>query len=516
MWSDVNVETGAVHVVPAFNEVLEESRRKRGNKGENNGSNGPTKGNKKTGPDRKTGVTEPNIRSPSKTRPTWRGQEGSLKLSRFRFFYPESLPSHHPNLRQTDPYAYCEARFLDLLELVFVHNVLVAFVSHHVGALHAVCRARTRVWLYTTFMPVGYPDSVGEEYLEFQIYDCIQGLCSYLRTVLCTKALLEGAGLGTVTSTSALAAALVWVSRDMCGMVANLLFASAYSQSFSSYVKEWRLFADIANDVGQTLDMLAPWTANGQTLWIPLHSIRFGVKYLVEATNFFLLSGLEWRAWDILVDYWIALLNSMQRDVFLPFYLYFLSPLGGVFPALLDNLPTGVADALRSLVDPELVYTAYNPVVVSVVIPHRRGQIPVDILSPLGHLTDDAKGEGFTQDVLSDWHNVSTGKTSLSRSGSFAKPGFRLTTPPTTFWEQPVLYLFGTPCSCVIRVFYCMVGNLRLFLTSLHDYIPLWVNTEVSFYLILLSVSAICKAVCGVSAGAAKLCTTYHFSLGRR
>eukprot|EP00392_Amoebophrya_sp_AT5.2_P005469 g5478.t1 len=29
----------------------------------------------------------------------------------------------------------------------------------------------------TTFLPVNYPDSVPEEYCEFQVYDSLQGLC---------------------------------------------------------------------------------------------------------------------------------------------------------------------------------------------------------------------------------------------------------------------------------------------------------------------------------------------------
>jgi hypothetical protein len=37
------------------------------------------------------------------------------------------------------------------------------------------------------------------------------------------------------------------------GMVGSLLFASAFSGAFESDVKEWRLFADIINDVGLTL-----------------------------------------------------------------------------------------------------------------------------------------------------------------------------------------------------------------------------------------------------------------------
>ena len=46
------------------------------------------------------------------------------------------------------------------------------------------------------FVPSGYPESVAPEYMRFQAWDTVQALCSYLRGVLSTRAILEGAGLG--------------------------------------------------------------------------------------------------------------------------------------------------------------------------------------------------------------------------------------------------------------------------------------------------------------------------------
>lgn len=48
------------------------------------------------------------------------------------------------------------------------------------------------------FLPIGYPHTVTEDYLEFQIYDTIQAMCSYLRGILCTQAILVGVGVGKV------------------------------------------------------------------------------------------------------------------------------------------------------------------------------------------------------------------------------------------------------------------------------------------------------------------------------
>ena len=112
-------------------------------------------------------------------------------------------------------------------------------------------------WLKTTFLPTGFPRSVRVEYLEYQFYDSVQALCSYLRGVMCTQALLAGAGVGSATAT-AFAATIQWVVRDGIGMISSVLFAVHCSTFFGDYVKEWRLFADVINDIGLSLDMISP------------------------------------------------------------------------------------------------------------------------------------------------------------------------------------------------------------------------------------------------------------------
>ncbi|GLD98243.1 hypothetical protein PINS_up006940 [Pythium insidiosum] len=92
--------------------------------------------------------------------------------------------------------------------------------------------------LQEMFLPAGYPDSVSEDYLAFQCWDTIQAMCSYLRGVLATQS---------------------WVLRDGSGMLGGLAFAYGVGPHFDSNVKRWRLFADVINDVGLTLDMLAPY-----------------------------------------------------------------------------------------------------------------------------------------------------------------------------------------------------------------------------------------------------------------
>lgn len=117
------------------------------------------------------------------------------------------------------------------------------------------------------FLPSGYPGSVGEGYLAYQIFDSLQGICSYLRGVVATSAVLMAAGVGDAEA-SAMSAAVNWALRDGTGMVGGLLFSYAASAQFDSYVKEYRLFADVINDVGLTLDMLAPYAGRGRVLYV--------------------------------------------------------------------------------------------------------------------------------------------------------------------------------------------------------------------------------------------------------
>jgi hypothetical protein len=109
----------------------------------------------------------------------------------------------------------------------------------------------------SVFLPAGYPQSVRAEYLTFQAYDTLQAACSYLRSILTTSAILRGAGVGEGNA-SPMAAAVTWVLRDGVGMFGSLLFSYAAGANFDANVKEWRLFADLINDVGMTLDLLAP------------------------------------------------------------------------------------------------------------------------------------------------------------------------------------------------------------------------------------------------------------------
>ena len=115
-----------------------------------------------------------------------------------------------------------------------------------------------KVVLKQLFLPIGYPNSVDPSYIWYQWFDSLQGFCSYLRGVVSTSAVLQAAGVGNSEAT-AISAAMAWALRDGIGMVGGLIFSYFCSDTFDSHVKEFRLFADVINDVGLTLDMVAPY-----------------------------------------------------------------------------------------------------------------------------------------------------------------------------------------------------------------------------------------------------------------
>lgn len=139
-------------------------------------------------------------------------------------------------------------------------------------------KGRGQSWLVTVFCPRALSTGgLAPGYFAFQLYDTLQGLCSYLRSVLCNRGLLRALGVGTETA-SATAAALTFLTRDGVGMLASLGLAFACSQSFGREVKFWRLFADVCNDVALVLDLVAPWYGNDGSVFLLLVCVSSALK----------------------------------------------------------------------------------------------------------------------------------------------------------------------------------------------------------------------------------------------
>uniref|UniRef100_A0A7I4Y719 RUS1 family protein C16orf58 homolog n=1 Tax=Haemonchus contortus TaxID=6289 RepID=A0A7I4Y719_HAECO len=111
--------------------------------------------------------------------------------------------------------------------------------------------------LIDIFLPQGYPYSVSEDYLQYQIWDTLQAFASSMTGALATEAVLKGAGVGDQTA-SALAASLTWLAKDGLGMVGRIAFGFFKGSELDSDCKKWRLVADIMNDLAFFIDLLSP------------------------------------------------------------------------------------------------------------------------------------------------------------------------------------------------------------------------------------------------------------------
>ena len=109
--------------------------------------------------------------------------------------------------------------------------------------------------LKETFLPVGFPNTTKNSYIEYQMWDSLQALSSYLRGVLTTRALLTGAGVGNANA-NALSVTLSWCIKDGFGIIGSLIFAYWASPTFEIYPKEWRFIADCLCNIGLFAQML--------------------------------------------------------------------------------------------------------------------------------------------------------------------------------------------------------------------------------------------------------------------
>ncbi|CEO99831.1 unnamed protein product (mitochondrion) [Plasmodiophora brassicae] len=132
-------------------------------------------------------------------------------------------------------------------------------VTFTVGRDPTSARQPFRDQCLSLVLPYGYPQSVTPDYATFQVWDTVQGLCSYLRSILCQQSLFAGLGVGDASATAS-SAALSWMFLHGMSMLGGVLFAFRTSTDFGADPKTWRLFADCVNDVGLTLTMAAPAT----------------------------------------------------------------------------------------------------------------------------------------------------------------------------------------------------------------------------------------------------------------
>lgn len=111
--------------------------------------------------------------------------------------------------------------------------------------------------MLSAFIPEGFPSSVTPDYAPFQLWDSLQGLSTYIRTMLSTQALLSAIGVGEKSAT-VIGATFQWFLRDFTGMLGGILFTFYQGSNLDSNAKMWRLVADLMNDLGMLMDLISP------------------------------------------------------------------------------------------------------------------------------------------------------------------------------------------------------------------------------------------------------------------
>ncbi|USP76516.1 uncharacterized protein yc1106_03790 [Curvularia clavata] len=111
--------------------------------------------------------------------------------------------------------------------------------------------------LLDVFLPSGFPNSVTEDYVAYQIFDSLQAFSSSIAGMLASRAVLEGVGVGDPTTTPT-AALLLSVLHESTGRIATILFAHRLGTALEPECKMYRLAADIFNDTAMVLDCLSP------------------------------------------------------------------------------------------------------------------------------------------------------------------------------------------------------------------------------------------------------------------
>ncbi|XP_072022371.1 RUS family member 1-like [Amphiura filiformis] len=138
-----------------------------------------------------------------------------------------------------------------------------------------------RTFVRDVFLPLGYPESVSEDYMSYQLWDTLQAFCSTIIGTLATHAMLKGAGVGDETAT-ATAATITWLLKDGTSMAGRIMFAWYNSSNLDCDCKKWRLFADILNDTAFCVQILAPaFSRSLYTLIACISGLCFAIVGLV-------------------------------------------------------------------------------------------------------------------------------------------------------------------------------------------------------------------------------------------
>lgn len=115
--------------------------------------------------------------------------------------------------------------------------------AYHSSYISYITR-RVRNQLFATFLPVGYPHTVGRNYLAFCGWQFVTNVAVGATGVLSSAFLLYAVGLsgGAAVPT---AGAVNWVLKDGVGQLGTLLFGKAIAHNFDIHSKTWYFLSTV-------------------------------------------------------------------------------------------------------------------------------------------------------------------------------------------------------------------------------------------------------------------------------
>ncbi|KAL4868789.1 hypothetical protein BDV12DRAFT_169036 [Aspergillus spectabilis] len=125
-------------------------------------------------------------------------------------------------------------------------------------------RSLDALWslLFDVFLPAGFPYSVSDDYVSYQVFDSLQAFSSSIAGLLSSRAVLQGVGVGNADA-SPTSALLLHILQDTSGRIATILFAHRVGTALEPECKMYRFAADIFNDLAMVLDCLSPMIPAG-------------------------------------------------------------------------------------------------------------------------------------------------------------------------------------------------------------------------------------------------------------
>ncbi|KIY92039.1 putative UPF0420 protein C16orf58 like protein [Monoraphidium neglectum] len=135
--------------------------------------------------------------------------------------------------------------------------------------------------LQNTFLPSGYPGSVGPHYLQYSLWQAVTNVATTANGVLASTFLLYAVGLGAGAIPTA--GALNWVLKDGLGQLGTLLFAKAIAHNFDIHSKSWYFlsFVLLSSATGECMEIA--------TILVPN-------AFLVLGSCANMIKGLSWMA----------------------------------------------------------------------------------------------------------------------------------------------------------------------------------------------------------------------------